>query len=493
MDSLPEHKRRSGRRYGGRVIRLMLALAVVMGALCLAYHHRVSRSDEADVLDALGRYVLANSTEGRQALVGSVWWPPIPTVMVTMAHAVAGSAGRFGAAVLVGALMAGCLAWTMNRLVRRWVPGGLAAWLPVVALLVYRPFWEAAGGGGVATLTGAWLSLMAVWSAVRWSEHQSLRALVYLGLAGMGLVGTHPVLALWFLLILLWVGVDLRLRGTGHDQRQAVGLLLVLPVVYLAALWGLLNWLIMGDGWYALRAVWPAAVAGSLTVAGWTHVPGLTGGVCLGLVAVRHRIRSGLWLSFLVMATLGLHAILIARGMAWAGQAMTLSAAVLGLLALAYLCREDVGMPGWLKVGTGLVAVVSALASHVGTVDPAPSATVARRELVEQVARHVRGTHPCIKVFVAGYRGLPVVEAGDPGLFVPSLDFNLRAAGRAYPGHWLYLLAPPPNGRTGTESLYWKYPDLIRHGASGMVFDSEWEGWRLYRLSAVQAPEIMKP
>ena len=60
--------------------RYVFFLVVLTGLLAVVFFYRVGVSQEAVVRVGVGSALLAGLVEGRQGLIGSLKWPPLPTL-----------------------------------------------------------------------------------------------------------------------------------------------------------------------------------------------------------------------------------------------------------------------------------------------------------------------------------------------------------------------------------------------------------------------------
>ncbi len=176
------------------VLGLLLAVCAWFQPVSLLFGTSVA--DTTSFFHGLSAQVLAGTTPGRQALVGSVWWAPLPMV--------------------VGALLPGIAARLLNALVA----------LLLVGLVRY---------------------------ALRYIRQGRARGLLPLSfvMAAMVLCGVR--MSGFVAVGLAAIAVGLFLRRRTLRRLPAIVFLGVLPGVYVFAVWMLLCGLILGDAAYFLR------------------------------------------------------------------------------------------------------------------------------------------------------------------------------------------------------------------------------------------------
>jgi hypothetical protein len=69
---------------------------------------------------------------------------------------------------------------------------------------------------------------------------------------------------------------------------------------------------------------------------------------------------------------------------------------------------------------------------------------------------------------------------------VANMDLHVGSARRAYKGQNLYVLVPRPEGPARAESVFWKHPDIYRHGGDRLLFAGAFGTWHLFEI--ISAP-----
>jgi hypothetical protein len=110
-----------------------------------------------------------------------------------------------------------------------------------------------------------------------------------------------------------------------------------------------------------------------------------------------------------------------------------------------------------------------------------------RGRLLPRIERHVAGSDRPVKIFVCGYDSFLLLGARPGPLFVHSLDFNFDKAREDWVGHDLYVLVHRPSGRSGTDSIHWRFDGMYDLGGRSTLYDGDWGDWRLFEI--IQAPE----
>ena len=456
--------------------------------LAWALHRGPVLSAEAAVYDAITRQLLNNTMAGRQALAGSLWWPPLPVLLRVPCMLLPG-AGAWSS-ILVSCAAAAGIALLFWRSLSRW--GLRRAWPVWLAAALALPFFGAAAADGSRRTIVMLLVLWCGGSLLDWTQTRRMRALVYLALALAGLAGVDAALWPWTMLVLILAIADLLLRAEPRARKEGAAIVLVMPWLYGFGVWLLVNWLIMGDPLYFLRSL-PLLTAGNDA----TLLPDppahaiaaavmMTGGF---LLAVLDRRRGELLLNaagiILLLTMLWLNG--FGRGLPL--QAGWDAAAMLAILAMAHIAAREAETQK-----TGLRSIAAALAVTALLLitwrDPAgrqdffhgPQQDLNNGRLVlHTIERHVRARSQYPAVMLCGYEALPLIAArGTPDMFVPWIDPDLARFAVDYHGHNLYLLIPHPENTAQFESIHWKYPGLFNYGTTGTLYEGDWHGWRLY-------------
>jgi hypothetical protein len=483
----------------GLALLLLAGLAALFFAVGLRRLEWVSR--EAVVCEAVCHELLANRTVGRQALVSSVWWPPLPVLLRMPFAALFGRDGWPAAPSLaVSALAGAAVLLALWRALGRW---RLGRWrVPLLAALVLNPLFLRECVNGSSTLVAVSLLLFTAYGLAEWTATREVRLLVYLALGAALLLWTSSELSLWLPLVFLLLAIDHLLRPAEPGQREATLLLATLPLLYVAALWLLMNWLIMGDGLYFLRslatgATEPAPVFDDPLRTGVTYylAAGVSGVALVGC-ALR-RDRTGAFLGLLAVAPLALALLLLARGYLWQPEPVLFSLLPLACLAAGRLAAGEPRLRSRaLILAMPLIVTVTAVLETAFHPEmPAEPAAAARstaetEEWLPPIEQHVRRQSRYPTVFVCGYDAFVLLGPRyDRDLFVPALDFNFHEARQAYRGRTLYILVHRPRGRSGMDSIHWQHEGIFALGSRGTLYDGTWGDWHLFEI--IQAtPEI---
>jgi len=471
----------------------VLVLAVLFFAVAL---QRVDQSAREGVIaEAVCRQLLTNTTEGRQALISSVWWPPLAPLLRMPFAAVIEMESCPVASLLLSSLAGAGVLFLLNRMLQRWNLGW-GRWLLVLSLALNPLFLEQCWNGS-STLVVTYLILLAAYGLVEWVARREMRMLVYVAIGSALLFLANFELSAWTLIVFLLVIADLALRPAAPGQRQAVLILAFLPLVYAAGLWVLMNWLIMGDGLYFLHSLAAPRVGRELVALAplrFGTVTFLAGAVSLLmlLLAGLRQNRAGVYLATLAVAPLVLAVSFSAAGLLWDRVPVLFCLMPLAIITVGY----TVGSPPGLRSGVRHVALalgpVMAIVAWLGLLLPGASGgaaaapedfaalTAERNHWLPLIERHVSEQSAYPKVFVCGYDGLAFLgEKADP-VFVPALDFNFNKVKKDYEGHALYVLVHRPRNRSAMDSIHWKYKQIYTLGSRSTMYDGDWGDWRLF-------------
>ena len=460
------------------------ALLTVTAVTGFAVYHPDKLSSEAPVYEEMSRQLIDNTTEGRQAIVSSVWWPPLCTLVRSPLVFLLPDDGFPWASVAISAI---CGFFVFSYLWRLSIPltGKVRATF-ICAMLACSPFFLLELVSGSTVMLVALLAIISADSLAKWFVGRSVRALVYFAGSSALICGLNFELTVWVGMILLLFIADLiRSRSMSRKHKEAVLILGLLPVAYMLSLWFLMNWLIMGDALYFLKPLWkvrllPMLEGEGVAELGWIHfacglIPAFTAGISAG-----SRNKTGvLWSVFALL--LFLTVILFrSAGMLWE------DAHILGVLpvfvfftAVASMGHIDGGVvAGWRRLLIGLPVLVMCL-SFAGLSAEKEEVPPPQLSLIE---RHVLARSRYAKVFVCGYDSFVLLQGRSSEVFAHALDFNFNKAKDDYRGHDLFVMVKRPSGRGAGESIHWKYTDIYTLGSKETLYDIDWGDWRMFEV-----------
>ena len=492
----------SFRNSGQRRLGVCVILIAAASLFAIGLRDPDGISLEAQVRDALCHRLLANTTDGRQALVSSVWWAPLPTLLRLPLAALPGLPCLPVASLCVSIFFGLAALVLLNRTLQAWGVGWVRFLL--AAGLAANPCFAHECLNGSSNTFLIFLVLWIVQGWTLWLTEHRMRGMVFLGLGCAMLLLSSAELAPWTLAVLVaFALIELR-RGGAGGRREAVLFITLFPVVYALGLWMLTNWLIMNRWLYFARSLFTAGPQeGAMALPGF-HAAGLlylaaAPTLLLLIVAALRRDGAGIGIALLAMAPVAVAQLLAQRRYLWAGSPALLIILPLGILALGYVLRlwTRAGRP--VRTAVALFPLLLAAATAVepratlrdGPGHPVPAqSTLQRLATLSDIGRFVRERSVYAKVFVCGYEGYALTDGAQNPLFVPSLDFNFPREKRNYAGQNLYLLVHRPAGRVAMNSIYWKYKNLFTEGAQNTLFCGDWNEWRLFEI--VQGPRIQE-
>jgi hypothetical protein len=474
----------------------VLAVAAVMFAVGCYRVERVSR--EASMCEAVCCQLLDNTMEGRQGLVSSAWWPPLPVLLRIPIAAFVGSGNFPVASLLVSALFGSLVLFLLERILRAWNLGW-PRFLMLLALAL-NPFFVQAFSDGSSVTTVIFFTLLVAESLVRWVTSRKLRFLVHLGIGSAILLGFAFEMSAWLLVVFIILATDLVFSHSGRDQIEAVLIMALLPTVYMIGLWLLMNWLIMGDALCFLRSLFliiRERHTASVEFPALANVHYLT--ACVSLLAfvasIFRRNRAGGFAAMLAIVPFLLTMLMAASGLLWDSTPIPGCLFPLCILAIAFAVGPEEVMPHGGSFAAALLSLVltacaiageKGLLPRVSRPDGLMCLNHERNASLRKIEQHVLRQSPYGKVFVAGFDGLLLLDRTDSGVFLPSLDFDFSKAKNDYHGHNLYLMVHCPLGRSAADSIHWKYKGIYVFGGDGTLYDGDFGDWRLFEI--VQAP-----
>jgi len=428
--------RKSSKTFG-RTEAAIFLLCLLLGAGASWYAAApVERSREARIRAGVAGDLLDGLSRGRQGLIGSLAYPPLPTLLtVPLVRLPAPAGGPWAVAwvaIVLGAFLGACVSAWLGR-----CGLGLTTRVVTAFSLAASPLflgWMSRGSSNVAFVLVAFAGSCLL---MHWLATDQLRSLAYMAVAlGVGLAVRHEVvllLAAAFGLVVLHLVRGRRRR----DYVEATLFVFLTPACYVAALWTMANWLIMGDPFFFLRGLGnPAGAAGHWRA---TWIEGVPWGPALGICAV----------------------------------------ALIGDLA-GRLSRER--LRRWLGLAALAPCVIFFWIGRTDALLTRPSAADA--ELPRVVADFERNFAPAVLV-VSGYRGYDVrrlLADGERVTIYHTLSFYPEEMLDKTRGQRAYLLVPEPEGDDRWEDIHLRYPGIFEEPTAFTVYERSWRHWRLWRI-----------
>ena len=230
---------------------LLLLFAVVI------YRLPHSGTEAMAVHKAIVDALVAGNNWGRQALVGSMDYPVLPSLFLLAAELLAKILRLDGERLLQAIAQTWSVGYLFRITLRRrgWLAAPLAIALAVIlpqlrnSFLLLDPNWVTA-----VPLAAAFFHLML------WHEERGLRDLIMIGVhCGMlSLCGFGPALIGVGMLIVVYLEIRQINASQETAARKSAGLrsLLWAPFAYGAFLWLLWNWLVMDNMFFGLHDAW---------------------------------------------------------------------------------------------------------------------------------------------------------------------------------------------------------------------------------------------
>ncbi len=441
----PKSEMRWGRQ-SAVLFFVLFALGIAMAA-CLGYPDGAPSADGV-VRAGIGNDLVEGAMRGRQGLIGSLRWAPLPTLLAMPFERLPGLIlGAFAMCVIAAASYALLCAYLNSW----WASLGLsvAVRIPVLLALYLSPWVRNEIAAGTSASLFVLLAVLSVCFFIDWWERHELRSLAYLSLiVGIGIVTQYQfVIILLGILVGIFARILLRRfsRHTGPEgpeaQRaytQGTLIIFITPSLYMAALWVMANWLIMKNPSFVLRGLpW-----GDWRAAAWT--PLLSDGCDWGACVVPVAIALSGWLGarIFVPQSGGRYAAIPLRLLGGAGA-----------LILA------------------LVALMAPVVPKPGMIDD-----------VKNVAVALESCDTSDRVAVSGYSGYVLGYVATPrvrAMLYHTLSIYMDQVTHDTRGRRLFVAVPPETPVYRWEDIHLTYPGLFGAYPSFVVFEREMGAWRL--------------
>lgn len=470
-----------------RRLWLLAFAALALGRLALPFRASDTMLVHAAVVDSL----MAGHDWGRQALVGALEYPVLPTLALLLARVFAAPL-RMNPGLL---LVAVCQAWTIiyvlrlgaNSRQRLAIAAGLAvaaAALDLADLFATAdPNWIAAPFLGAVT-----------YHLALWHRERDLRDAV-LAAANLGmLVFTGPAGIALGLVLLLGMTQFLDHNATEpKEERDGLKWLIWTPFGYCLLLLLVWSWLIMDTPFFLFSRLFQA-LHGQTTGAvveqsfqllggelGWFPLAAiLAAGLCLHPGLPRRLSASSLSLGLLVVVAA--RALSVALALYPSGAGILVGSGAMGLIGLSLAGADWEGHR--LRMGLGLAVLLAGIvASHLApTISLAEEARFAenappRGEIETYIDRH----WPDSRVAVYGIRPAAIYHDPYERRFVARIDFHEGLFLDQARDEVLHLLLPPDNGLHYPQGME-PFSRIATEGKPWLLLEKTWpSGWQLWR------------
>ncbi len=474
--------------------RFVAWLGVLAGLLVLRLLLPFRPGDTELVHEAIVDSLLAGHNWGRQALVGALEYPLLPTL------------GLLTARVLVGPALAGMVLVAISQglaicyLLRLRPTSARQAVLGVLLVLlgVCLPDVRAA----FTALDPNWLAAVpfcaAVFHLARWFSGRGLRDAVLCAVnAGLlGFCGVGGVLMGLGLVLVLARDVRLE-RVDDAARRQGLAVLVWTPLLYCLCLWLLWNWLILGDLLFCLKHLWGALVSVSAGVFLRTFVTGLwtTPPVLwacalfavTGLAHGEHRQAVRGTLVLCAVAAFSRSLCLAAGLLPGVATLLTVTAAAAALaLVPGPATVEIVGEHRERRrraaaIAAGVIVLVADMAV-MPIADPVAEASFAEgAPAAAEITRWIDRDWTHSRTAVFGVRLPALYHDPQERRFVARMDYHEGLFTDQARREVMHLLLPPPDGRFYTRGRN-AFTRMYAGGSPILLLETQWgSGWQLWR------------
>lgn len=432
--------------------------------------------------------LLAGTDAGRQSLICSPWWPPLPALLHLPLVCCGAQIGGVPLSCLVSALCGAGMLLCLGRIFAQFgVPGPFRGVL-LLAVAVHPTVLRASATGADVSLVFFLLAAV-LWHLLAWIDGRRIGDFLRMT-AGAALLGTAATEGAWYVaaLVPLVIGVGVAQKKSGREI-EALVLLFLAPAVYLVCLWFLFNWLVLGDALYFLRGwlvhrvaapIPPCSVAGCLRSV-MEYFPAFAVALCVAVVGCARRGRLFCLPAIVFsLVPLGFCGIAGAAGLLPDPVRILAPVVLLSVVLAVTAMRRDDPRPVRTAMSALIALLLIAAIPGAARMPPPAVRSVASAEIAEvesYIAMHAADARVFITDF-SGYRyrffsrrGLPVVHCFD---FRPETAWKSAAAP--------LLVVSRPRGMAACDGIHLRYPDLYAEGSSFAVLEREFEDWRIFRI-----------
>lgn len=233
------------------LFRVGLVVVIFAAAALTLFAGEDNYSIEARQRAAVASDILTGQARGRQALVGSLDYPPLPTVLICLLGLIPG----IGATPLAGRLLSAFFLLFLSLYVYgSWRRAGVRVWmtLPCLIALLLMPDVSRSLIQGSSLLPLLGCVVPALGCASDWLRTRRLHDLAFSAILFALAAGIYYQALLPFVFCTVYI----LLKGLVSRKRYMMEASLIvfgLPTLYVVGLWFTGNWLIMGDPMFHVK------------------------------------------------------------------------------------------------------------------------------------------------------------------------------------------------------------------------------------------------
>ncbi len=466
---------------------ILLVLAAVR--LALPFYDTDAQFVHGRIVEALA----AGRVWGRQAMVGSLEFPPLPTLGMMFARPLGLACGLPAGSVLVVIAQV----WAAYYVLRipqtaRGRAVTVASLLVLVVCPQARRLLLSADPNWIAAVPAA----CALSHLVRWQQAPALRDLVLLAVCNGFLVLCGPA----GMLLALALGVVVhaqagRLAGPGGlADTRGVRPLLWAPPVYAVVLILLGNWLVMNDFLFPWRRPFDAllSLGARLPRAAVLWIP--LGGLAMAVVGrarLREAAANGVALGLVGLAACG-RMWEAMRVLLPGGGILLVVVGLCGLLGPGFHAFERLTRP-WQRQAVPLLLAATVFAAFAFAPPPPPPARLLSAPPTAAAVTAMADRYWAnARIMVCGLRAPAVYFDPRERRFLTRVDFSEKTLAWQARREQLYLLVPPNDG-TDYALRHGPLADIHQRGRSWLLLEATWPpGWQLWRC-IIYDPEAARP
>lgn len=471
-----------------------LAWTAFLAALFILRLHLPFTQHEAGTMHLrIIESLLAGQDWGRQALVGSIEFPPLPTLSLFLTRAISSVIPLSGLQLLVTVAEI----WSLYFLIR--IPQTLTGRVTIAAIVATLVFFNDFIRATILAADPAWISIVPLacitYYIFEWCRHDSLRGLVIIGSTTAVTAFAGPLCFIAGLLVCL--GVSIRVSLLKHRQHphyiQGAHLLLWAPLCYAVVLVFLGNWLILNDPVFFLRAPFAAFSAGlqdsilPLISEVPVQTPLVVISACLVLiVSFKKRIAAPVIIIAVTLLTVLISHFLFINTNIYSPAASALIIALSLSALITPFAHADFCAERKRKIFALVIVVATITAGIVQKTPndlPQVSLALPNAPSQEQVLKAVDRHTPESRIFIHGIKAAAAYPDLEERRFIRRLDFkeeHLRWY--AEQEEYLYFLLPPANGVFYPRANDVR-TDVYYRGREWLFLEKVWPGgWQLWRI-----------
>lgn len=506
-------------------LNLILPFTVYIIAGIILLNSSEHLSDELNIRSGIAYDLLKGEERGREGLICSVWWAPLPTLL-QLVFGLFPSLIKSGIAGVIISSAGGAMFFFFlyKSLVYLGIKSIYSYLICIFAGLNPWILFFSTTGASEAILLGIFTG--ALWGFLTWHFEQRLSGLITMSL----LASLLPLIkhqTIFLAIGILLAGVTTAVWGKNNKLHRAEGtiFLAVFPIFYTTGLWFLFNWLVMGDFLYFIKGIYLNPVQARMFVPEWAteiarmYEPWVIQFYIMPLIPIAVIVmfvsffqKQGLLtLKYLLMLAIlpVYHILMNSRHQSFnltgdMAIAIPVSILILGMFVKGLLKSSNSAVKPISFLVTILVLLgtifsygfiaTGGLKMPLSNSPEFPFVTMLKGTQEElKIKEFIMNKEEDSKIAIVGFSGYSFIKNSNGGdEFVHTINLDMRKTLRNTRGKTLYFIVPKPLGTAAFDSINLNLPGLYYTGETSfsgsdikahfMLESKDFDNWRIFTI-----------